>query len=154
MNRNQILGLLWIAIALYDLIFGMYSLYLFSTPMVFWLYMVPSWITFSKIFIGVIGLVIGIRVFSRGDHILIVPLTALIVTFIAIDLIKMGFESLNDSGSNVMLLLLAIVTIRLTSEFKLAIFRKPSVLVVMTIGLIPYAFVNCISYSWFNFLHY
>jgi hypothetical protein len=153
MKRNLILGALWIGIALYDLSLGAYFLYQYSTPSVLWLYMVPTWITFTKIFLGATGLLIGLGIVSRGDHILILPLAALMIIFIAIDLIKMGFESLHDSGSNLILLLLAVLTIRLTSEIQLTIFRKPRVLVVMAIGLAPYLFVNYLSYSWFNFLH-
>lgn len=143
-------------IAIYDLIIGISILYQYSTPMVLWLYMVPEWITFTKIFIGIFGTIIGLGIFRRGEHKLVLPFSALLAIYIAIDFMRIGLEFLPHAGSSLVFLLLAALTIKLTEGFDLEkrkIFRESKVLIFIGTGLTPYILTGWISYDWFEFLH-
>lgn len=156
MNKFRILGTLWIILALYDLFYGLYFLFQYSTPGVFWFYMVPVWITASKVFLGMFGLTIGIAIFRRGEHSFILPFSALLLIFITTDFIKIGYDLVNDAGSNLIFFVLTVLTITLTNGFdpaKLKVLRKPKIFVFIAIGLIPYLLNGKMAYDWFSFLH-
>ena len=156
MKYSRIIGTVWILLALYELLFGLHNLYKYSTPGVFWFYMVPDWITFGKIFIGSTGLIIGISIFRRIDLRLTFPFAVTLALYIIIDFFKIGIELLPDSGSNLIYLGLALLTLRLNGELKrtkIIDLRKRRTLAFIAIGLTPYFLSNWITYYSFSFLH-
>ncbi|SFB05991.1 hypothetical protein SAMN04489723_10415 [Algoriphagus aquimarinus] len=156
MKKHRILGTIWVIFALYDLFFGVHFLYQYSAPATFWLYMMPNWITFGKIFLGIAGLIIGIAIFRRGDHRFVMPFATLLLSYITIDFIKLGDGLINNTGSNILFLLLALLTIMLNRGFnstQLRIIKETRTLIFLTVGLMPYILHRWLDYDWFNFLH-
>ena len=156
MKYSRIIGTAWILLALYELFFGFHHLYQYSIPGVLWLYMVPVWITFTKIFIGIVGLIIGISILRTTDLSLTFPFAVTLTLYIIIDFFKIGIELFPISGSNLLYLGLALQTLKLNGELeqtKLEELRKRRNLIFIAIGLTPYFLNRWTTYDWFNFLH-
>tara|TARA_A100000171_G_scaffold34837_1_gene33347 strand:+ start:14669 stop:15139 length:471 start_codon:yes stop_codon:yes gene_type:complete len=156
MKYSRLIGTAWIILAFYDLFFGFHHLYQYSTPGVFWIYMIPVWITFSKIFIGAIGFLNGISIFRGTELRLTLPIAVTLFLYIVVDFIKIGIELIPDSGSNLLYFGLALLTLKLKGELTLTKFKELSrrrTLIYIAIGLIPYFLNSWTTYDWFNFLH-
>lgn len=156
MKKHRILGTTWIILALYELFFGLHFLYQYSTPATFWLYMMPNWITFGKIFLGIAGLILGTSIFRKGEHHFTLPFASLLLTYIVIDFIKLGIELVNNTGSNIVFLLLTLLTIQFTKGFnsnQLKLFKETRTIVFIAIGLTPYILHRWLDYDLFRFLH-
>lgn len=156
MKYSRIIGTALILLALYELFFGFHHLYQYSTPGVFWFYMVPVWITFTKIFIGTVGLIIGVSIFRKTELRLTFPFAVTLTLYIIIDFFKIGIELFPNSGSNLLYLGLALLTLKLNGELertKLSELRERRTLIFIAIGLTPYFLNGWTTYDWFNFLH-
>ncbi len=153
---SRTIGLVWIAIALYNLAFGFYYLYQYSTPFVTWLYATPIWITFAKIIVGAGGVINGTYIFKKNEVHFTFPISIVLLLYITIDLVRLRTDFFFDSGSNLLFLFIAILTLKLNGELNratLSQLRERRTMLLIIIGLSPYLLDDWLSYDWFSFLH-
>jgi hypothetical protein len=152
----KLVAVLWFLLGLYDLFLGYYNLYIYSQPGVFWLYMVPPWITFTSIFSGAFCWFLSYSIFSGTNRYLslTIPFVLLVSIYIVVDYIKIGIDFIPDSGGNILQFILGIVTIKFSKlKFNKEDLRNPALLAMLVIGLSPYGLPNWYTYDKFSFLH-
>lgn len=159
MKSNLALGLVWLCSSAMYISSGMWNIYQYSTPNVFWLYMTPDEISYTKVLIGIFSFLVGVSI-TRNDSknaFLLFPFALLLLTYVVIDFVKLGKDMLYESGENILLFLLTTFTIRifhkierLWNDLKE---RRKLVVIVLAVGLAPYILRNWITYSLFHFLH-
>ncbi|GEM_PF-3144409 len=162
MKSNVVLGLIWLGFSVVYISSGIMNIYHYSSPNIFWLYMTPDEISYSKVLIGIFSLLAGSSIVrnEKKYRVLLFPFALLILIYMVVDITNLGREMIYNSGGNILLLLLTVVTIRfiyktvrIESVWNNLRESRTLVIALLAVGLAPYILRNWITYSLFHFLH-
>ena len=147
----------WLIFSIYTVSDGADLLHQYSTPGILgWLDMVPEYVTYAKILLGLMAIVNCVAFYQGHDLRITLPFTIVLCCYIVIDFVPVNSEMLLFRVSNLLFLVLAVLTLKKrypTLRIPSSEWRNWRTITFVMIGLIPYPLSHWITYSWWSFLH-
>src|SRR5690606_27484938 len=139
---------------------GFGYLYQYSTPGILWAFVIPIIIAYTKIFCGILYLLIGIK-FIKGkseNNYIIVPLGLLLLIYLVTDIIQYVISTIDYSGENILILIIVALSIhKLKSKIGIqALIKKlkeKKVVGILILGFLPYLLAKLTTYDFYKFIH-
>lgn len=159
MRKHTLLGIGWLATSICYLYVAIDAIYVYSTPGIYWLYMMPIQITYRRVALAVLAGIISLRYLRSHDRVypLLMALTLLVFFYFVNDLAMFSLETLSVSWDILLVGLMLVFSLRRKYEpsliSEILIDSKRIFLTVCFLGIAPYAINRIIGYDAFSFIH-